>query len=76
MAQAPLRSFLYIYIYIIIFFLNISLNKFSPPVSNNKSSIFSYKIIEFDGRHYDLISFELVHFLKGATSVLYSKMHL
>ena len=45
-------------------------------VSNNKSTVvfFSFKIIEFEGCHYDLIKFELVHFLKGVTSVLFNKM--
>ena len=37
--RAPLRSFLYIYLYIIIYLKNICLNKFSSLVSNNKSNI-------------------------------------
>ena len=31
--------FIYLYIYIIIFLKTFLLNKFSPPVSNNKSNI-------------------------------------
>ena len=69
-------SSIYSYKYITFYIKSFSLNKFSPSPRCliTKVVVFSFKIIEFDGRHYDLIKFEFVHFLKDVISVLYNKI--